>query len=165
MALTADVHIERYGTGDVLPNINQPLGGGVTVYRGSIALLAASTGAVKNASSPTSTDTCWGLIAGYGPGIADTGPGCTNASTVAAAVTVDIAVGTFFLASGSGSDQLAQSNVGSQVYVINETTVGLTSGGGTRPVAGVLAYIETAGLYQALGNYAIKMGSFPVASP
>jgi hypothetical protein len=76
---------------------------------------------------------------------------------VAGAVTVDILTGTFYLASGAGSDLLSQSAIGQTVYVINETTVGLTSGGGSRPKAGTLFFIDPAPPPTALGAFAVKM--------
>jgi hypothetical protein len=157
-ALTGDIHYERYGTGDTQSPLVQPLGGSVTVYRGSIAL-TDSTGNVKNASAPLSTDTCWGIIGGYGPGVADTAPGVINTSSVASAVTAMIYQGTFFLASGTGSDQLSQSTVGKTVYVINEYTVGQTSGGGNRPSAGVHIAVSGETRVQAPGSFAIKLGN------
>lgn len=158
MALTSDIHYERWGVGDTSTPIVQPLGASVTVYRGSLALLDSS-GNVKNANSPTSTDTCFGIIAGYGPGVVDLSPGVINASATASAVSAIIYQGAFFLASGTGSDQLSQSSVGKTVYVINEYTVGLTSGGGTRPAAGVLVNISTETRTQAPGPYAVKLGT------
>jgi hypothetical protein len=74
------------------------------------------------------------------------------------AVTVEIATGSFFLASGTGADAITQANVGATVYLINETTVGLTSGSGTRPAAGVVEAYDTTEIY-ALGNVAVKLGS------
>lgn len=158
MALTQDVHAERYGSADNDP-YNLPLAASTTVYRGSIALtsIVSNVAYLKNASSPSSTDICWGIIGQAGPESVNTGPGIVNGSTVAGVVTVDVETGTFFLASGTGADQLSASSYGSTVYVINETTVGLTSGGSTRPVAGVHVYTETR--LQAPGNFAIKLGT------
>jgi len=165
MALSKDVHIERYGVGG---SADQPLNFGIkastTVYRGSIALTAS--GVLKNASSPASTDLCWGLIQQCGPESADTGPGIANGSSVDGVVSADVATGTFFLASGANTDQLGATTLGKPVYVIDEVTVGATSGGGTRPVAGVHVATETR--TQALGSYAIKLGSGitgPVGGP
>lgn len=162
MALVHDVHKERYGSSLKTDTYNAPLGATVTVYRGSIALTigAGLTGAgdIKNASSPVSTDICWGLIAQAGPESVNYEPGITGGST-AGAVSVDIDTGCFFLASSTGSDQLPAVACGQTVYVYDEVTVALTSGGGTRPVAGVHVYTEAAGRIQAPGNYAIKLGS------
>jgi hypothetical protein len=157
-ALTGDIHYERFGTGDVQCNINMPLGASITVYRGSIALTDTS-GNVKNSSAVLSTDTCWGIIQDAGPGTLDSGPGINNPSTVAGFVTVDIAQGAFLLASGAGSDQLSQSAVGKSVYVMSEYTVGLTSGGGNRPVAGVLMAVLGEVPFQAPGAYAVRLGN------
>jgi hypothetical protein len=161
MALTADVHKERYGSSDDAP-YNIPMGASVTVYRGSIALTngvgLAGAGYLKNASSPASTDQCWGIIDQCGPESVDSGAGITNGTT-SGATTVDVQTGTFFLASSTGADALPAVATGATVYVYNETTVALTSGGGTRPVAGVHVYTESAGRVQAPGNYAIKMAS------
>jgi hypothetical protein len=159
MALTKDVHIERLGVGVDQP-FNFPLGASVTVYRGSFALTDAA-GNLKNASNPSSTDKCWGLIQQAGPESVDTGPGIVNGSTVAGVVTADVATGTFFMASDG---TLTQSNVGMVVYVKDEVTVSATAS--TRPAAGVLVYIETRP--QAPGNYAIAIGTGitgPVGGP
>lgn len=153
MALTADVKITRYGTDTGHQLANQPLGGSVTVYRGSIALTDVN-GYLKNASSPASTDTCWGVIENS-VDLAFTGPGITNPNTTNGGVNVNIATGTFFLNSGTSGDALTQANVGATVYVIDEVTVGKTSGGGTRPVAGVLMAIDTT----QPGGYAVKLGN------
>ena len=163
MALTTDIHYERFGVGETAQPIVQPLGGSVTVYRGSLALLD-NTGNVKNANAPLSTDTCWGIIGGFGPGNVDLSPGVINSSSVASAVTAMIYQGAFFLASGAGSDQLSQSTVGKTVYVINEYTVGQTSGGGNRPVAGFHIAISTEARTQAPGNYAISLGTTQVGT-
>jgi hypothetical protein len=160
-ALTTDIHYERWGTGDTSAPVVQPLGASVTVYRGSIALID-NAGNVKNASAPLSTDVCMGIIGGYGPGNVDLSPGVINTSSVASAVTAMIYQGAFFLASGTGSDQLSQSTVGRTVYVINEYTVGQTSGGGNRPSAGVHVAVSTETRVQAPGNFAIKLGNTQV---
>jgi hypothetical protein len=156
MALTSDIKIVRYGTADGHELDNFGLGSGVTVYRGSIALTAAATGYLKNAASPASTDVCWGLIDSAGPGVIDGGPGITN-SGAAGAVLVQVATGTFFLGSSTGSDQLGLNTLGSVVYVYNENTVAATSGGSTRPAAGVHIAIDTTGQYP--GGYAIRLGN------
>lgn len=163
MALSADIKIYRYGSpGNSTQTANQPMASGTasvptTVYRGSIALLR--NGFVLAATSPLSTDVCLGLVEDAGPGVIDGAPGVSNTGA-SGAVTVDIATGSFFLAAGSGADAITQANVGASCYVINENTVGLTNGGGTRPVAG-----EIMGLGNNLGNVvpiaglvAVKLG-------
>lgn len=160
MALSADIKVVRYGTADGHELDNFGLAAGVTVYRGSIALTAgvgAHAGYLKNASSPLSTDICWGLIDSAGPGVIDGGPGIANTSTVDGAVLVQVATGTFFLGSSTGADQLGLTTLGSTVYVYNENTVAATSQSNTLPVAGKHIATDTTGQYP--GGYAIRLGN------
>ena len=157
MALTADVITVRYGTpGNSTQPVNQPLTANATVYRGSVA--TTRSGYLVAASSPQSTDIVWGIVNGAGPGTADMTTQGITGGTTNGAVTVEIATGSFFLAAGTGSDAITQANVGATVYLINETTVGLTSGGGTRPVAGVVEAYDTTEI-NALGYVAVKLGN------
>jgi hypothetical protein len=158
-ALTGDVKIIEYGIPDGGQQlIPQPLPANTTVYRGSIALTngpnsSVSPGYIKNAHVPTSTDVCWGVLSDYAGGTAAAlGPGMTGGT----GISCNIQTGAFFLASGSGADQLSQSTVGQTVYVIDEVTVGATSGSGTRPVAGVHLAVDPT---QASTLFAIKLGS------
>lgn len=158
-ALTADVKIIRYGTpGNSTQPTNQGLTANVTVYRGSIA--TTRSGYLVPATSPQSTDIVWGLISDVGPGFVDSGPGITGGTTNGG-VTVEIETGSFFLAAGTGSDAITQANVGATCYVINETTVGLTNGSNTRPVAGTILGVG-ANLGASVpinGLIAVKVGS------
>ncbi len=156
--LTADVSLVEYG---VPGNENQPvnlnLKATTTVYRGSIALTRSGVAVPAVNSNLTSTDVVWGLYDQAGPGTADTGPGITGGSTDGA-VTVDVATGTYFLASSTGSDLLGVSTLGKVVYVYDEVTVAATNGGGTRPVAGVHIYTDSTRT-DAPGTFAIKLGN------
>lgn len=156
MALTADVIAVRYGTpGNSTQPVNLGLTANATVYRGSIATTRA--GFLVAASAPQSTDLVWGIIANAGPGAADTGAGVAGGTTNGG-VTVEIDTGSFFFASGTGADAIAAANVGALCYVINETTVGLTNGGATRPIAGVIEAVDATEI-NALGPVAVKLGN------
>jgi hypothetical protein len=156
MALTADVKIIRYGTpGNASQPVNIPVTASAQLYRGAIA--ATRSGYAVEMTSPQSTDIVWGLYEGGGPGSAEAGPGVLGGTTNGA-VTVEVATGSFFLSNGTGSDKLAQSDLGATVYVINETTVGKTNGSGTRPAAGILECFSDP-LNVLAGLVAIKMGS------
>lgn len=157
MALSADVRIVRYGTpGNSTQPVNQPLtGSSTTVYRGSVA--TTRSGYLVAPTTPQATDIVWGLIESAGPGTPNIVPGITNAGS-SGDVTAEIATGSFFLASGTGADALTQANVGAVVYLIDEITVGATSGGSSRPVAGVMeAYDAT--VVDSLGPIAVKLGT------
>lgn len=159
MALSADIKQIRFGTpGNASQPVNQPLKASQTVYRGSVA--ATRSGYLVPMSSPLSTDVVWGIVDKAGPGTADTGPGIVGGSTDGA-VTVEIATGTFFLKAGSGADALTQANVGATVYLIDEQTVGATSSGNTRPVAGILMALgnNVGNIVPIAGMVAVKLGS------
>jgi hypothetical protein len=154
-ALTQDIKTTRYG---VPGNSTQPVGiraiaANTTVYGGSICL-TNSAGAVKNASSPASTDTCWGLV------LAQTQNTSSLAQTSGIVQDIygrpfEVQTGTFYLQGGTGPDALTQANIGETVYVIDEQTVGATNGSNTRPIAGVLIDIDTT----QPAPYAVAMGS------
>lgn len=140
MALSADIPILRIGAEGLYEPYAAPLKASVTVYSGSIALLRS--GYLVNSASPTSTDAVMGVIGDPTGGTAvKTGPGITGGTTDGA-VFIDCLRGVFMLASGTGADAITEANAGANCYVINESTVGLTSGSGTRPVAGVIVPID-----------------------
>jgi hypothetical protein len=163
-ALTADIHPIRLGTpGNASQPINQGIKATVTVYRGSVAI--TRSGFVVPATTVQSTDLVWGIIDQAGPGTIDGGPGITG-GTADGTITVDIATGSFWLNQGTGSDAIAQANVGASCYLMNENTVGLTSAGNSRPVAGIILAVAgtAAGNFQAIapinsGMVAVKLGS------
>jgi hypothetical protein len=157
-ALTADIPIVEYGVrGNESQPVNLGLKATTTVYRGSIALSRTGIAVPALNANLLSTDVVWGLYEHAGPGTADTGPGILGGS-VDGAVTVEVATGTFFLASSTGGDLLGLSTLGKTVYVYDEQTVAATSSGGTRPVAGVHIYTDSTRT-DAPGIYAIKLGS------
>lgn len=159
MALTSDVKTFRYGVPDGHQNLQYGLAANVTVYRGSVALIGAGTGLLKNASSPASTDVVMGIVAGAGNGFANNGPGVV-AGTTNNSVTAMVYTGSFILVSGTGSDALTQATNGTAVYLINETTVGATTGSGTRPLAGYQLATNTDDPSIPVGSVAVKLGTF-----
>jgi hypothetical protein len=161
-ALTTDIKIMQYGTPDLYPPVVQPIGAGVQLYRGSIALTngpnsSVNPGYLKNAKAPTSTDVCWGVLEMYDPtcGAVDSIPGLLGGSTNGA-TRAQIRQGSFFFKSGSGADQLSQSTVGQTVYVIDEQTMGATNGSGTRPAAGVHEAVDPT---QPSTLFAVSLGN------
>jgi hypothetical protein len=157
-ALTQDIPIVEYGVrGNESQPVNLNLKATTTVYRGSIALTRSGIAVPALNANLLSTDVCWGLYEHAGPGTADTGPGILGGS-VDGAVTVEVATGTYFLASSSGADLLGPTTLGKTVYVYDEQTVAATSGGGARPVAGTHIYTDSTRT-DAPGTFAIKLGS------
>ena len=160
MALTGDVKTFRFGApGNSTQPMNLGLTASATVYRGSIA--TTRIGYLVAASTPQSTDITWGIIDKAGAGTADTGPGIVGGTTNGG-VTVEIATGSFFLQNGTGADAFTQANVGATAYVINETTMGATSGSSSRPIGGEflgLASVIAANRPDLAGMIAVKVGN------
>ena len=169
MALTSDIQKVRYGsTADHQP-IEYAIGKGAsgqTLYRGSVAAISGGTtvtqGYLKNMATPASTDVVVGILDGYGPscGQADTGPGMggTVLNTADGVLTATVVTGTFLLLAGTGSDALTITNLQTNVYLINEDTVGATSAG-TRPVVGLLVQVPATDASIPTGFVAVQLGS------
>lgn len=153
MALTTDIPSTRFGVpGDghqplsfPVAAANKPFGGAVAVtYQGY--LIAAST--------PSNNQ----IVVGIMQRTADNSTG-NNGD-----VTGQVETGSFFLfGPSSGSpDALTQASVNQVVYLIDEKTVGATSGSNTRPVAGTLRAIDTT---RAGGDqYAVTLGTVSVGA-
>jgi len=166
MALTSDVRKIRYGSPITHQPIVFPVGkgsAGQTLYRGSVAAISGGTtvtaGYLKNMATPAAADIVVGLVEGYGPGIADTGPGVVAPNTSNGAVTAEVATGTFLLASGTGADALSVTQLGQSVYLVDEITVGATSGGSSRPVAGLLIAVPATDASIPTGMCAVQLGT------
>lgn len=170
MALTGDIIKVRYGS----PIDHQPLefavgkgSAGQTLYRGSVAAISGGTtvtqGYLKNMATPASNDVVVGLVDGYGPscGQANTVPGIGGAvlNTADGVLTAQVVTGTFLLLAGTGSDALTITNLQTQVYLINEDTVGATSGSSTRPIAGLLVQVPATDASIPTGYVAVQLGT------
>lgn len=154
MAVTKDQKVIRFGTEDGHQPTYQPMKANASVYAGTIAL-TDSTGYAKAATSPASTDTCWGLYNGLVNGTPTTATPVAN-GTVTGNVLIGIDTGSFYLTPGTAGDALTQANAGVTCYVIDEVTVGATSNGNTRPVAGKFISVGTG---QYTGLVAVLLGS------
>jgi hypothetical protein len=70
---------------------------------------------------------------------------------------VEVEFGVFGWANGAGVDAVTVANIGQLAYVVDDQTVGLTDGGGTRPVAGVITEYRS-GAGAAGGGVFVSMG-------
>ena len=131
-ALTQDRKTDQIGTPDNgYPTIlSFPVAASTSIYGGAMVATNASGYAVPASSSEALI--IWGrarkqalntTAAGYGS---------------AGAINVYVDTGAFYYNGGTGADAIAAANVGQYCYAIDDNTVGLTDGGGTRPVAGVI---------------------------
>ncbi len=134
-ALTADRKVAQYGTPDLRDPLllNFPVAASAKLYGGAIAG-TDTAGRLKLMSSPAQGDIVWGLI----DRIAD------NSSGGAGAIRANVKQGVFYMANGTSADAIAVANRGQLCYVIDDQTVGLTDGSGTRPVAGMIVDVDSA---------------------
>ena len=157
MALTGDIQIYEDGIpGNASQPVNQPVKANVTVYRGSFA--TTRSGYLVPATSPQSSDICWGVINKYGPGFADVSPGIVGGATDGA-VTAEILTGSFFFANTSttASDTVTQASVGLPIYIVNETNFSMWDGNKVRPLGGALNRIDSF-MFNLYGLYSVKLG-------
>jgi hypothetical protein len=170
MAVTTDLAVFRYGAPAIHQPIEYPIGKGAsgqTLYRNTVALISGGTtvtqGYLKNADTPASADIVVGLLGDYGPSCGQPntadGMGGATLNTADGVLTALVEPGTFLLLAGTGADALTVTNVQTSVYLINSNTVGATSGGSTRPVAGLLVQVPATDASIPTGYVAVQLGT------
>lgn len=123
-----------------------PVAAAVTCYAGGIAVLDAS-GNVKPAVTAT------GLVCvGRFEATVD------NSAGSAADVSAKVKRGCFRYANSGSSDAITKAEIGDVCYLVDDQTVAKTSGSATRSVAGVIADVDSAGVW-------VKMGYEALTSP
>lgn len=133
-ALAQDRKADQYGTPDQpAPSIiSLPVKSTAgTIYNGSIVCTDATGYAVKG-STATGLK-AWGVCS------KQTVAGASNG-----AVSVPVQVGAFAFAN-SGTDPVAQADVGNLVYIEDDQTIAKTNGGATRSAAGRLLGLSASG--------------------
>lgn len=133
-ALTANRLTKNYAGSGVGRQTSFPVASGVKVYQGALLVLN-SNGEVAPATTATGL-TPIGRSDGEYP-----------LSTIAGEFLVDTRIGVFNYISGGGADTIAIKDRGKFCYIIDDQTVGLTSGGGTRSVAGVVFDVTSDGVW------------------
>lgn len=141
-ALTADrATAERLGD-----EFSYPVAAAVICRAGGIAALDAS-GNVKPAVTAT------GLVCvGRFEEMVD------NSAGGAAAVSAKVKRGCFRYANSAAADAITKAEIGDVCYLVDDQTVAKTSGSATRSVAGVIADVDSAGVW-------VKMGYEALTSP
>lgn len=118
------------------------------------------------------------LTGGYGkPGVTGTGliaagvaqlvpelPSIT-AGTSDGATTIRVTQGVFKMNNSASTDLIAQINVGQPCYVVDDNTVALTSGGGTRSLAGTIMEVDSQGVNVSIGMQLIPQNANNTVAP
>lgn len=126
----------------------------VTCFAGGIAVLD-SAGRIK-------------------PGVTGTGLVCVgrfeehvdNSAGAADAVSAVVKRGTFRFANSASADAITAAEIGDVCYIVDDQTVAKTSGSATRSVAGIIADVDSAGVWVRMGfeSYASPAGGLLAAN-
>ncbi len=122
-----------------------------TGLQGTIGVIELSSGYLKMGVTGTGL-VCAGRI---GSSWDNTGTG-----HAAGAISVPVRQGVFPWYMGTSSDAITNLNVGAICYIIDNQTVGLTDGGGTRSVAGIVQFVDTISAGSAYPQVYVQMGIY-----
>lgn len=76
-----------------------------------------------------------------------------NSAGIAGALNVDVRMGCFLWNNSAGGDAITEANVGRVCFVVDDNTVALTDGAGTRSRAGVIKDVDATGMvWVAMGT-------------
>nr|WP_321466758.1 hypothetical protein [uncultured Desulfobulbus sp.] len=129
-ALTADRDTkERNGS-----KLSLPVAASVTCYAGG---LAARDG--NGRATPGTTATTLRGVGRFAQRVSN--------GAVAGAVNVEIEKGIFRFENSGSSDAIAAANIGADCYIVDDQTVALTDGTGTRSVAGRIFDVDSQGVW------------------
>lgn len=127
-----------------VPNrLYAPIADNVKIFPGAVISIDAS-GYARPARA-SQTDSVAGVY--EGANVLDN----TGSGHAAAAFSVEISQGEFYLANSTASDAIAQANLLYACYAVDDQTVALTDGTGTRNVAGIVTGVDSGGVYVLLG--------------
>lgn len=105
------------------------------IFAGSIVCINAAGNATKGATSTTLK------TVGVAQEQAD------NTSGAAGAIQVPVERGTWRFSNSTAGDLITLANVGATCYVVDDQTVALTNGSGTRSAAGTVRDVDASGVW------------------
>jgi hypothetical protein len=133
----------------MLSGLSIPVKASTKCIQGGIAVLDAGVAA------PGRTAT--GLIAiGIFEDTAD------NSAGLVGAINARVRRGTFRFGNSAAGDAIAQANVGAPCYIVDDQTVALTDGNGTRSYAGPVIDIDSSGVWVEVGGVVIAVPGQPM---
>lgn len=137
MALSVGRQTKRRG--EIHHRYGRGMNASTTIYEGGITVLDVATGYLRPGRAST-TDVVVGVAR-------DT---YVNGTTAGATI-ADCDAGVFAFATAGGADTIAADDIGKVCYVVDDETVGLTDGTGTRIQAGYIFDVDSHGVWVALG--------------
>jgi hypothetical protein len=153
-ALISPRSTQRFGVNAVEPQFSFPIKAATKCIQGGIAVLDTSVGYVCPGR------TALGLIA---VGIFDDPPpaGIDNTSGAAGALNAPVRRGIFKFNNSAGGDLIAVANLGTPCYIVDDNTVALTDGLGTRSFAGAIMQVDSDGVWVEMGPDLFNPPAFP----
>ena len=121
-------------------NRNFPVAAGQRIFYGAVVSIAAADGLLRRGRSGGGFNTDKVV------GVALFGVDTTNGANSAVRCEVESDFVIPMLNSG-GSDAITLANVGDPIYLVDDNTVALTDGGGTRPRAGLCNNVTERGVW------------------
>ena len=116
-----------------------PVAAAVKIHAGTLVVLTAA-GFAKPGEAATGLVTVGRARKSY-----------DNTSGAAGAFRVEVDEGVFPWVNSAAADAITTANVGDRVYVVDDQTVALTNGTGTRSVAGIVRKVDAAGVWTQTG--------------
>ncbi len=114
--------------------VGHPVKGVTTIYQGSLVALDAAGWLVPASSVATL------IVVGRAK------QGVVNAGANGAE-TVEVERGTFRWANSAAADAIARTEIGKDVFAVDDQTVAKTNGGGTRSIAGKVVDVDAQGVW------------------
>ncbi len=74
-----------------------------------------------------------------------------NTAGAAGAKTVEVAIGVFVWANSAAGDLIANTEIGTDCFIVDDQTVAKTNGGATRSRAGKVVFVDASGVYVQMG--------------
>ncbi len=131
MALSADRNTPRK-EGDIR---NFPLAADTKIYAGALTAIDAAGNAVPGSVATTLT------AVGRAEAQVD------NTGGAAGDLRIDVRKGTFRYANSAGADEIGPEDIGGTAYIVDDETVALTDGAGTRSAAGEIYDVDAQGVW------------------
>lgn len=145
-ALTGGRNTKQLGVDKViLDNVDVLQAANTKIFEGALVALSATGFGQPGATSTTLTAVG---VAHLDPNIGNVSDSTGLADGI---LTIRVGQGVFLFANSSAGDLIAQAQVGTLCYIVDDQTVAKTSGSSTRSIAGVVMQVISSGVYVAVG--------------
>jgi hypothetical protein len=116
-----------------------PVAAAAIIYAGALVALDAAGNATKGAVATT--------LKAFGRAERSV----DNSLGIAGAKTVDVATGIFLWANSAAGDLIANTEIATDCFIVDDQTVAKTNGGATRSRAGKVVFVDATGVYVQMG--------------